>query len=96
MLNTIIDAINQRKTLALTYKLISREVEPHAVGKSSKGELLLRCYQTRGGHVEAGHEWDLLKVSNIVSLRLTGEGFAGPRPGYKRGDKMLAVILAQL
>ncbi len=96
MLQTIIDAINQRKTLALTYKQINREVEPHAVGKSSKGELLLRCFQTRGGHVEPGHEWDLLKVANISNLAATSQGFTGPRQGYQRGDKALDVILAQL
>lgn len=96
MLQTIIDAIHNREYLAFTYSGIARVVQPAAVGVSTAGNVVLRCYQTAGGHVTAGHEWDLCEVSKIASLRATGEHFVGEQPLYKRGDKGMTTIYAEL
>jgi hypothetical protein len=96
MRQTIINAINGRKVLAFTYDNISRTVEPHAVGMSTAGNDVLRCYQTQGGHVSATHAWDLCELSKMSQLRETGDSFASARPGYRRGDKAMTHIYAEL
>lgn len=96
MLNTIINAIRNRQVLMFTYSGLIRVVEPHAVGVSTAGNDVLRCYQTGGGHVTPGHEWDLCTLSKIRGLQLTGQNFTGNRPGYKREDAHMRFIYAQL
>lgn len=96
MLQTIIDAINGRKVLAFMYHGLSRVVEPHAVGVSRSGKDALRCWQTAGGHVKLGHEWDFCLLEEMSGLSATGASFAGERPGYKKSDKHLTRIYAEL
>ncbi len=97
MNNTIITAIKNRTVLALTYKGVARQVEPHAYGHATTGNDLLRCYQVSGGHTsDKPHDWDLLIVSEISALSDTGRTFAGARPEYRRGDKAMSTIYAEL
>ena len=96
MRRTLIDAINSKKILSLSYDGLRRVVEPHAVGMTAKGNDVLRCYQTQGGHVDAGHKWDSLDLSKMSSVSDTGQRFENARPGYKRGDKVMETIYAQL
>ena len=94
--NTIIDAIQNRQALSLTYDNIDRIVEPHAYGKASTGNELLRCYQTSGGHSsDTPHDWNLMNIKKITNLSVSGT-FSSTRPGYKQGDKALSTIYAQL
>ena len=92
----ITDAINTLQVLKFTYSGIDRVVEPHAIGISRTGKVLLRCFQTLGGHVTPGHEWDLCELSKISNLRVSGDSFQGPRPGYRKGDSRMVSIFAQL
>jgi len=97
MNQTIINAIQQKKLLSLSYDGITRTVEPHAYGVSKKGNELMRCYQVEGGHnSDKSHDWELLTVSKIIALSDTGKNFAGARPDYKRDDKAMQTIYAQL
>lgn len=96
MLNIIIDAIENREELAFVYSGLLRIVQPAAVGVSLKGNEVLRCYQLMGGHVTPDHEWDLCYVDKIVDLRNTGNIFYENPPGYKKGDKGLITIFAEL
>jgi len=96
MLQTIINAIQSRELIAFTYSGIARVVQPAAVGVSRAGNNVLRCYQTQGGHVTSGHTWDLCEIAQMTNLRATGQNFAGDPPGYKRGDKGMVSIFAQL
>lgn len=96
MKQTIIDAISNFQVLTFTYSGIGRVVEPHAIGISRTGKELLRCYQTLGGHVTPGHEWDLCELSKISNLSISGDYFQTPRPGYRRGDSHMISIFAQL
>lgn len=50
-------AINQKQILRLTYPPGVRLVEPHAFGRSSDGNLLLRAYQTEGASASGEHDW---------------------------------------
>src|SRR5450830_1906 len=95
-IDLIADAIRNLQVLTVTYDGITRAVEPHAVGLSSAGKDLLRCFQPTGGHVNPNHDWDLMSLSKIVGLAKTGATFAGPRPGYKRGDSAMVRIYAEL
>ena len=97
MNQTIISAIAKKEVLRLEYHGFHRVVEPHAYGVNNLGHELLRCYQTSGG--SQSHEpqgWKLLLLSETHSIMVSGASFANPRPGYKRGDKDMSHIYAQL
>jgi hypothetical protein len=96
VLQTIINAIRNREYLAFTYSGYSRIVQPAAVGISRDGNQALRCYQTAGGHVKPGHEWDFCLLSKISGLRTTGEHFVADPPGYKKDDKHMSTIYSEL
>lgn len=96
MLKTIINAIHNREHLSFTYSGLSRIVQPAAVGVSHAGNEVLRCYQTAGGHVTPGHEWDFCTLSNMSNLVATGKCFVGNPPQYKRGDKGMSIVYAEL
>jgi len=96
MLDLIISAIRNKQVLAFTYDGIDRVVEPHTVGVSQAGNKVLRCYQTQGGHVNPNHDWDLCELSKIRGLRATGANFRSARPGYRRGDRGMSIIYAEL
>ena len=96
MLRAIINAIRDRQYLAFSYDGYLRIVQPAAVGVSIAGQAVLRCYQTQGGHVTPGHQWNLCKLSKILDLRVTGDQFTGVPPQYRRGDKGMANIYAEL
>ena len=57
---------------------------------------MLRFYQIAGGHVTSGHDWDLFDLSKISGLNTVGKHFQGNPPGYRRGDKGMTTIYAQL
>jgi len=92
----IINAIKNRQILSFSYGGYAKVVEPHAVGISGTGKVILRCYQTQGGHVTSGHDWDLCETSKISNLALTGKNFVNVRPGYKKGNKGMSRIYAEL
>lgn len=96
MRNMLIDAVRGRRVLSFNYDGYHRIVEPHAVGRSKAGNDILSCFQTEGGHVTPGHEWDLCLFSKIRDLTFTGETFSTTRPHYRRGDKRMIQIYAEL
>lgn len=71
-------------------------VQPAAIGVSRAGNDVLRCYQIAGAHVTPNHEWDLCGISKISNLQISGQHFSGEPPGYKRGDKGMITIYAEL
>lgn len=96
MRHIIEEAIRNRRYLTFTYKGIARQVQPVAVGVSRAGNEILRCFQTKGAHNTDGHDWDLCTLSKISGLSVTGEKFETPPPDYKRGDKGMVKIYAEL
>ena len=91
-------AINNRKVLRIVYPPGARLVEPHALGWSADGNLLLRAYQTEGASASGEHEWwKLFRTDRAQSIELAGTTFDRPRPEYKRGDRaMKGGIIAEL
>lgn len=96
MNTSIVQAIQEQRKLELRYSGYSRTVEPHAYGRDKGGEEILRCYQVSGGSV-SGEKigWKILKVHEVFSLNLLKEKFDA-RKGYKRGDKAMEYIFAQI
>ena len=96
----IIEAITKKRLLRLWYNGGTRIVEPHAIGCGTKQHDLVRVYQTEG-HSEHGQHsgWKLMIASGwkaVSKLELLPEKFNQPRDGYKRGDKAMLSIYAQL
>jgi hypothetical protein len=97
MNTTIIQAIQQKQILELRYHGYSRLVEPHAYGIDKHGKEKLRCYQIAGGSVSNDPvDWKLLNVADAHSVHLTGRQFSSARHDYKRGDKAMQRIYAEL
>lgn len=98
MLQTLADAIQHKRVIEFIYDGCQRIVEPHAVGYSSQGNLLLRCYQV-GGQTRSSPvpDWRLMTVAKIQNLGVVpNRHFTSPRDDYKRGDSAMATIYAQL
>lgn len=96
MLNVLADAIRARKYISFTYSGLAREAQPAALGVSRAGKDVLRCYQTAGGHITPGHEWDLCELSKIQDLKVLEKDFPVNPPGYRTGDKHMLHIYAEL
>lgn len=97
MNQTIVEAINKRRVLNLSYHGFPRTVEPHAYGRSKAGREVLRCWQTGGGS-RSGEPtgWKLMSVADMRGISDTGQGFDTPRSGYRRNDSQMTSIYAQL
>ena len=65
-------AIAQRRAIELRYHRYARIVEPYVYGAGRDGVERIRCYQIAGDS-DSGEMtgWKLLRVDEIVSLRLT-------------------------
>lgn len=98
MLDLITSAIAEKRCLELTYDPGVRQVEPHAIGYSSAGHVLVRVWQTAGASASGEHEnWKLLRLDRLTAANDNGQTFLGPREGYSRGDKaMTGGIIRQL
>jgi len=98
MRDLIARAISERRVLEVDYSAGLRYVEPHAIGYSSAGDVLIRAYQTEGASESGEHRWwKLFRLDRCRSVTLSELVFGGPRPEYKRGDKrMPGGIIAQL
>lgn len=93
MNNAVCAAIRSRAVLQFHYGGGIRTTEPHCHGVSRAGNEVLRAYQT-GGYSESGNAftWKLFDVSQISSLRETGDTFATNRPGYNPNDRQMTSV----
>ncbi len=97
-LNQIVDAIQHKKRLQIHYPPGSRLIEPHTLGFSKDGHQLLRAFQVSGASESNEHkDWKLFRLDKLTSQCENGDTFAGPRSGYKKGDKaMKGGIISEL
>ena len=91
----LVDAITRRKVVELRYHRYSRIVEPYVYGAGRDGLERIRCYQIAGDS-ESGEMtgWKLLRVDEIVSLRVTQSSFR-VRPDYRRDDPVIVQVASQ-
>lgn len=89
-------AIAQRKALELRYRRYTRIVEPYVYGAGRDGQERIRCYQIAGDS-DSGEMvgWKLLRVDDIVSLRVTDSRFAA-RKDYRRDDPVIVHVACQV
>lgn len=94
----LVAAIQNRRTLRVFYAPGWRHIEPHALGRGSNGQLLLRAYQTSGASTSDEPEnWKMMRVDRLDVVEPSDEPSEAPRPGYKRDDKaMKGGIIAQI
>ena len=89
--NMISEAIRHGHELLIRYRGGGvRVVEPHTLGVGSKGQLLMRAYQT-GGDSKSGEtdKWKTFLVDEIDEVTDTGGASGPPRLGYRRNDPLM-------
>jgi len=91
------EALKNRKVLELRNEGFSRCVEVHAVGVSKAGNVVMCCWQVRGGSVRNEPVgWKLMKLAEVSSAVVTAEPSEAPRPGYRKGDSRMVRITCEL
>jgi hypothetical protein len=88
----VAQAIRERRVLRITYNLKNRLVEPHAYGIDSDNDDLLRAWQT----APLPDGWKSLPLRKATAIVLTDTHFAGPRAGYRKGDRAMKLIYEEL
>lgn len=94
----IVNAIRQRHVVTFRYHGYMRTVVPCACGVSSAGNLVFRGYQTAGGS-NSGRPvpfWSLFLVSEVTDFLDSGVRSSVELIGYKRGDRGIARIDAEI
>lgn len=87
-------AIEERRVLRFEYAGHRREVEPHALGTTTQGHRALLAWQTGGGsESEPATGWRTFFMAGILAAEWEEEvRFAGPRPGYEGGRRVLQAV----
>jgi hypothetical protein len=97
MQNLLTRAIRDRSVVGFHYDGHPRAVEPHCLGLSPKGALLLRAYQISGSSSSGDPvAWRLFTVSKIVNARVSEHTFSRARPDYNPADSAMATVIAAL
>lgn len=91
------EALNSGHCLEINYDGYERTVEVHAVGYTSKRNLVMRVWQVRGGS-ESGEVtgWKLMSLDKANSMNISDEKSQAPRAGYKSGDSAMEEIICEL
>lgn len=93
----LIDAIKNRKVLQVSYDGQRRIIEPHCYGIGTSGNNLLRCFQSSGGSNSGKYvDWKLMLTEKILDLSVSNDVFSSARNGYRRGDRAMRHIYAEL
>ena len=89
-------AILEREVLVFEYDGGRRIVEPHGMGATRAGRVVLRGFQI-GGYSRSGRlpEWRLFYVDRITALQHTGVIFR-PRPDFRQDDPLMEVMIAHV
>lgn len=93
----ISNAIATGRCLTFSYHGYTRLVEPHTLGTGSAGQGLMRGYQVGGGS-DSGEPvgWKLFRTDEMLGVELATQASKAPRPGYRRGDRAMSRIHAEV
>jgi len=96
--SALTEAIKARLEIEFTYDGHHRVVRPAAHGTHiDTGNESLRGYQVAGtSKTRMPPLWDMFTVSKIVNLKVTQRRFDEDPEFYKRGDKHMGTIFAEL
>jgi len=91
------DAISGQTVVEFEYRDRHRVVEPHEIGESRTGNVVLSGYQS-GGQAKGIDvpDWRLYRVEEIESLHVTDISFPEPRPKYALHDNRIDTIHCRL
>ena len=92
----IIQAVRNQQLLRFSYDGGERVVEPHCYGQTTKGNEAIRAFQVRGYSSTGTLGWKMFKLSEATSIEVLEEVFEYPRSDYKRGDKGMSKIYAEV
>lgn len=92
----IITAIENKNLLSFNYDGEERIVEPHCYGETTAGNEGLRAYQVDGFSSSGKMGWKMYDMSKADNITVLSETFDSPRAGYKKGDKGMDDIYAEL
>ena len=96
-INTALDAIAKSKRIKLEYLGHTRIAEVHTLGITKKGEPAMRAYQVEGGsRSEHTVGWKPFLLKNVTLVELLDKASEAPREGYRRGDRFMAEIIAEI
>lgn len=100
--DTVIDAIKNKKVLQITYDSDDnmgtglRIIEPHAFGKTKGGNLAIRAFQLNGATKTYVPEWKIFLLTKILTYNEKGN-FENTRPKYnEQGDKTFTATYNQI
>ena len=93
----ICEAISGKYYVEFMFDGHYRAVEPHALGYTTRGNLVLSCYQTAGGS-KSGKvpAWKRPRVDGITDLKMLDQRFSGPRDGYNPDTDQMPEVICQL
>jgi len=97
MNTTICQAIKAKRLVQFSYDGGTRVVEPHMVASNEAGHYALSGWFVRGHSKSGGQGWREYLLSDISSLSVLDETFAGARPGYNpSGGKKFPTVFCRL
>lgn len=96
MNQAIVNAINNQQVIELYYDGELRIIEPHCYGLTTAGNEGLRAFQTGGYSSSGTFGWKMYDLGKADNISISDNRFNGPRTGYKRGDKGMSTIFAEL
>jgi hypothetical protein len=96
-IHTAVEALKAKRRLEIRYDGYTRVVEVHACGYTDKRNAVMRVWQVRGGSVSGERSgWKLLRLDETRGLQILDEPSEAPRAGYRKGDRDMVQILAQV
>ncbi|MBD1429436.1 WYL domain-containing protein [Sphingobacterium litopenaei] len=95
MRTEIINAIKNQQIIKLYYEGELRIVEPHCYGITTAGNEGLRAYQIGGYSSYESIGWKMFYLGRADDVVITEHNFI-IRTGYKKGEKGMSVIFAEI
>lgn len=97
-LQVLVGAVEKRRVVTFVYRGHPRVVQPAAVGfRFSTLNRLMRGYQVGGSSSSRRlPDWRVFTIAKMRQLVITDEVFGEDPPGYRRGDRSMSRIYAQL
>ncbi len=97
MYNKLIkDAINKRCKLQFIYERCKRVVDPHVFGVSTKGHVVVLCWQTGGSSSDPKNlpNWRMFETQKINQLKILEERFVPQAKDHNPSESDVKTVYA--
>lgn len=92
----IVKAIENQNIIEFYYEDELRVVEPHCYGITTAGNAGLRAFQVDGYSSSGKMGWKMYDLGKADDITTLDDTFSSARSGYKRGDRGMDKIYAEL